>query len=81
MIMPNVHCPKCGASSWKAIESGSWLVSCELLQEDDQIVIEMDAMAEFMHEAISSSTIAYTCGSGECGYTITADRIMELRAA
>jgi predicted nucleic-acid-binding Zn-ribbon protein len=72
-----IVCPKCGCAEWKAIESGTWLVSTDLFVEDGELIIEMDPMAEFMHEAIASLTIAYTCG--KCDYSITADRVDELK--
>jgi hypothetical protein len=55
-----------------------WISSCDLSVEDGHVVIDMDPMSEFMREAITSFTLAYTCANDECDFSIEAARLEDL---
>lgn len=53
----------------------------DLIDEDDQIVIDVNPMSEFVQEALESSTVAYTCANELCDFGIEAHEVQRLRRA
>jgi succinate dehydrogenase/fumarate reductase-like Fe-S protein len=69
--MSEIACPNCGSTRWNAIEQIASMSPCSLIRDEDGTVeIEPLPQSEFVRDAATSVTVAYTCGNEDCGHTV-----------
>lgn len=72
-----ILCPKCNGPEWKAVEQFTALTGCRLnLDDQGNVEIEFDPMAELAREAATSVTTAYICAT--CEHMVTPDGLSDL---
>lgn len=72
---PEFHCPQCAGTQWLAVEQFSSLTPCTIEFHDGEMEVCFDVRAEHVREAATSVTLAYTCATQECGFTIPASEL------